>query len=183
MEYAEPMRLIYLIFFLLFSTQGLAAIYRWVDASGTVVFSDEERPGAELIELPASTTYSSPDVQPVTSLTENVEEVSSPVPDYQLSITSPAANESIWVNDGNVTVKLNLEPALSEERGDAIQLTLDGQKVGEPQATLTYQFSNLSRGSHEVVANVIDADGQTLISESIVFHLHRASKLNNTSAN
>tara|TARA_A100001391_G_scaffold41959_1_gene24173 strand:- start:2737 stop:3288 length:552 start_codon:yes stop_codon:yes gene_type:complete len=182
-EYAERMRVIYLIFFLLFSTQGLTAIYRWVDPSGTVVFSDEERPGAELIELPASTTYSSPDVEPVTSMNENVEQDTSPVPDYQLSITAPAANESIWVNDGDVTVTLSVEPALSQERGDGIQLFLDGQTVGEPQTTLTYQFSNLSRGSHELVAKLIDANGQELLSESIVFHLHRASKLNNSSAN
>lgn len=170
------MRIIYLIFLLLFSSQVLAAIYRWVEPDGTVVFSDEERPGAELIELPPSATYSPPEVQQI-SQTES-EKDSSPVPDYQISITAPAANESIWVNNGDVKVTLSIEPALNPDRGDAIQVYLDGQAVGEPQASTSYQFTNLSRGSHEITAKIISADDKELASDNIVFHLHRASKLN-----
>jgi hypothetical protein len=171
------MRVIYLIFLLLFSSQVLAAIYRWVEADGTVVFSDEERPGAELIELPPSATYSPPEVKQI-SQTES-ETDSSPVPpDYQISITAPAANESIWVNNGDVKVILSVEPALDVDRGDAIQVYLDGQTVGDPQATTSYQFTNLSRGSHEITAKIISADDKELASDNIVFHLHRASKLN-----
>ncbi len=178
MEYAEQMKVISLIFLLLFSSQGLTDIYRWVDSGGTVVYSDEERPGAELIELPSSatTTYSAPKIQSIT--TDEVTQDQPPVPDYKISITAPAANESIWVNNGDVKVTLSIEPALSLDRGDAVQLYIDGQTVGEPQATLNYQFNNLSRGSHEIKANIINASGSELASDSIVFHLHRASKLN-----
>ncbi|SFJ87004.1 DUF4124 domain-containing protein [Methylophaga sulfidovorans] len=170
------MRVIYLIFLLLFSSQVLSAIYRWVEPDGTVVFSDEEHPGAETIELPPSATYSPPEVQQV-SQTEP-EQDTSPAPDYQISITAPAANESIWVNNGDVKVTLSVEPALDVDRGDAIQVYLDGQTVGDPQATTSYQFTNLSRGSHEITAKIISADDKELASDNIVFHLHRASKLN-----
>lgn len=166
---------------LLFLLPVQAEIYRWVDESGNVVFSDESQPGAEKIELPPSMTYT-----PVESETDNIlklspdeEEVDLDVPDYEIRIVAPANDESIWVNNGDVTVSMIIEPELDAERGDKIVLELDGQPVAESLASTTFQLKNLSRGTHNLTASVVDSNGATLVrTGELIFHLHRASRLN-----
>lgn len=166
---------------MLFLLPVQAEIYRWVDESGNVVFSDESQPGAEKIELPPSMTYT-----PVESETDNIlklspdeEEVDLDVPDYEIRIVAPANDESIWVNNGDVTVSMIIEPELDAERGDKIVLELDGQPVAESLASTTFQLKNLSRGTHNLTAMVVDSNGMTLArTGELIFHLHRASRLN-----
>jgi hypothetical protein len=167
-----------------------AEIYRWVDDNGNVIFSDEPpHPQAETIELPASTTYT-PAVEPMLDDAVGEKPDSEPdadeamVPDYQLRIISPANDESVWVNNGNVTVSMIVEPALDEVRGDKILLQLDGEAVGAPQALTSFQLNNLSRGTYSLSAAVVDNNGEVLSgSEPVVFHLHRASVRNNPNLN
>jgi hypothetical protein len=177
---------------LFFVTSVQAGIYRSVDAEGNVVFTDEPSPGAEKIEISPSTVISSD--QGITSGDEETDEIlklspeSDPetieaeadvIPNYQIRIIAPADDESIWVNNGNVTVSMIVEPQLDPERGDLIVLNLDGADVGQAQPTTTFQLNNLSRGTHTVSATVVDSNGAALISsETITFHLHRASVLN-----
>jgi len=93
---------------------------------------------------------------------------------------APANDESIWVNNGDVTVSTIVEPSLDAERGDKILLQLDGEAVSEPRSSTTFQLNNLSRGTHTLNALVVDSSGATLTSTgSVTFHLHRASVQNN----
>lgn len=157
-----------------------ADIYRWVDEQGNVVFSDEPDPRAEKIELPASMTYT-PEPAVEEGLSEETAEAepAADVPDYQLRIIAPADDESLWANDGNVTVSVIIEPALDTERGDKLLFVLDGNFVGEPLMQTSVQLLNLDRGTHSVSAAVVDSDG-TVITDSapVTFHLHRTSVLN-----
>lgn len=180
---------------LIFILPAQAEIYRWVDDDGNVVFSDEPHANAEKIEVSPSTVYTpqeniedadedddilklSPDEPPT------VEEAQPAVPDYQLRIVAPANDESIWVNNGNVTVDMIVEPQLDAERGDLIELQLDGSQVATPQAGTTFQLNNLSRGTHNLSAHVIDSNGNRLTtSANVTFHLHRASVLNRPAQN
>jgi hypothetical protein len=173
---------------LLFLLPVHAEIYRWVDESGNVVFSDEPQPGAEKVDLPPATTYTPTEDEAVTDdilkLTpdENEEaQQQAEVPDYQIRIVAPTEDESIWVNNGDVTVSMIVEPALDTERGDKVLLQLDGEPVAEPRASTTFQLNNLSRGTHNLNAMVVDNNGTTLTSTgTVTFHLHRASIQNNT---
>jgi hypothetical protein len=180
----------YWLLLFLFLTPAQAEIYRWVDADGNVIYSDEPHPDAETVDLPEATVYT-----PVGAEQESEAEIlklspeqedDSSTPDiaYQLRIIAPANDESIWVNNGSVTVSLVLEPELNAERGDKILVTLDGEAVGEPQAATTIQLTNLNRGTHTLSASVVDANGATLTSSSNVsFHLHRTSVLNRNNTN
>lgn len=188
----QIMKYTWLLLFI-FIIPAQAQIYRWVDDNGNVVYSDEPHPQAETVDLPPSTTYTPVDAEAETDdilkLTppeadEAKAQQQSEVPNYQLRIIAPADDESIWVNNGNVTVSMIVEPELNSERGDLVQLQLDGNNVGEPQAATSFQLSNLSRGSHNVTAMVTDNSGVTLASSATVtFHLHRASKLNKPAQN
>jgi len=186
------MKLSWLVF-LLFLLPVQAEIYRWVDDSGNVVYSDEPHADAETIELPASTVYTpveeeselEPDILKLSPDEEVSAELTSPdVPNYQLRIISPANEESIWVNNGNVLVSMVVEPALNAERDDQIVIQLNGAQVGPAQATTSFQFDNLSRGTHTVSAMVVDKTGAALTnSASVTFHLHRTSILNKNTSN
>lgn len=185
----QIMRHTWLILFL-FILPAQAEIYRWVDENGNVVFSDESHPSAETIDLPDSTTYtppeeeSEPDILKLSPDEDDIAESGDAVPAYQLRIIAPAHDESIWVNNGNVTVSLLVEPQLDAERGDRIRLELDGTPVGDPQSGTSFQLNNISRGSHNVTAYVVDEAGGTLTSsDTITFHLHRASIQNNPPQN
>jgi hypothetical protein len=173
---------------LIFALPLQAEIYRWVDANGNVVFTDEPHPDAETIDLPPSTTYSpSPDEAAADDILklspdDNADAVET-LPDYEIRVVTPANDESIWVNNGNVSISLIVDPELDPERGDVVQLQLDDSNVGEPQALTAFQLNNLSRGTHTVSAQVLDASGAVLAtSEPVSFTLHRASKLNNPSS-
>lgn len=161
-----------------------AEIYRWVDAEGNVVYSDEPHADAETVDLPASTVYT-PVEEELDDLKlspdEDAAELTSPaIPNYQLRIITPADDESIWVNNGDVSVTMVVEPELNAERGDQIIVQLDGAQVGPAQSQTSFQFSNLSRGSHSLSAMVVDSTGAVLTNSSTVtFHLHRTSILNN----
>lgn len=179
-----------IVFFFITSVQ--AGIYRSVDAEGNVVFTDEPSPGAEKIEISPSTVISSD--QGITSGDEETDDIlklspegesqtfepeADAIPSYQIRIIAPADDESIWVNNGNVSVSMIVEPQLDAERGDLIVLNLDGAAVGQAQPTTTFQLNNLSRGTHTVSATVVDRSGSALTSsETVTFHLHRASVLN-----
>lgn len=182
---------------LVFIASAQAGIYRSVDAEGNVVFTDEPSPGAEQIEISPSTVISSD--QGITSGDEEADDILklSPegesqtfepevdaIPAYQIRIIAPANDESIWVNNGNVTVSMIVEPQLDAERGDLIMLNVDGVDVGEAQPTTSFQLTNLSRGTHTVSATIVDTNGLALTSsETITFHLHRASVLNKPAQN
>jgi hypothetical protein len=173
-------------------TSVQAGIYRSVDAEGNVVFTDEPSPGAEKIEISPSTVISSD--QGITSGDEETDDIlklspegesqtfepeADAIPSYQIRIIAPADDESIWVNNGNVSVSMIVEPQLDAERGDLIVLNLDGADVGPAQPTTTFQLNNLSRGTHTVSATVVDRSGSALTSsETVTFHLHRTSVLN-----
>lgn len=172
-----------------------ADIYRWVDDSGNVVFSDEPHADAEKIEVSPSTVYTPQeniqqpdDEQEILKLSPDGEDATSEsqpsIPAYQLRIISPSDDESIWVNNGNVSVSIIVEPQLDPERGDLIQLQLDGENTGAPQASTSFQLSNISRGSHNITAMVTDNTGATMASSpTVTFHLHRTSIINNPNSN
>lgn len=178
----------WLIFVFALSVPAIAEVYRSVDENGNTVFSDQPFGNAERIDLPEASTYS-PVVVPVEESADDAEAAENtsseddnklPAPDYQLQIASPQDDEAIRVNDGNLTVNIQIRPALSQKRGDLIQLRMDGRPYGEPRAGLSFNLPNLDRGTHTLSAVVMNANGEELAqSATIKFHLQRNSILLN----
>ncbi len=132
---------------------------------------------AKLIELKELATYTpTPIPTKIDVITEDIIELEqglTPPPNYKISITSPEQNESIWDRGGTVIIAVNISPALNSERADLIVFKLDGQRVGEPQSRTSFTLTNIDRGSHIVVASVVDKVGKVMKnSKSIVFHIH-----------
>lgn len=171
------------LFFLLLLTFNVnAVIYRSVDDAGNIVYGDQPVKDGEEIELNVAPSYSAPELPAIEALDTIEQEQNSELaePNYRISITSPEYDQSVWDNAGTVTVDVMIQPELSQERGDLIQFQLDGQKVGDAQSSTSFTLTNIDRGSHIVVASVIDKTGKVLKrSRSVLFHLHRRSLINN----
>ena len=176
----------YLCFLLMFFMLPVTAeVYRWVDENGNTVFSDQPSANAKQIELPEPSTYS-PVVIPAETQADSeqtdadAEEEMPAAPNYQLQIASPQDDEALRVNDGNLTVNIQIRPALSQQRGDMIQLRMDGRPYGQPRAGLSFNLANVDRGTHTLSAVVMNANGEELAqSATIKFHLQRNSILLN----
>jgi hypothetical protein len=159
---------------LLWSVSGAAEteLYKWVDKDGTVHFSDKPEAGAEKIMVKDVTTIPADKPQ---SAAANPK--ASEVRHYEITFTSPKADEEIRDNTGNINVNVQLNPALNA--GDTIQFSMDGQPKGEPGPGTELSLTNLDRGTHTVQVTVLGQGGKPLGSASTTFSVHRFSALNN----
>lgn len=161
---------------MLWAVSGAAEteLYKWVDKDGTVHFSDQPTAGAEKIKVK--------DVDTIPALKSPPAGPESPpaaVTHYEITFTSPKAEETIRDNAGNVNVSVNLTPPLNDKSGDTLQFSVDGQPQGDSGMATQLTLTNLDRGTHTVQATVLDGANRPLTSARVTFYLQRFSALNN----
>ena len=158
---------------LLTSLPALAGVYTYLDADGNRVFTDKPRSAnAQRVELaptnsaslPAPAAPAAPPARPAALL-----------PAYQLlRITLPEPDATIRANDGNLLVTLESDPGLQD--GHRYRLLLDGQPLGEPGRSPVFALDNLDRGTHQLAAEIVDAEGRIVErTPSQPFHLRRTT--------
>jgi Domain of unknown function (DUF4124) len=151
----------------LVASQGWAQIYKSTDADGNVVFSDTPADSSsEQVQLhQTNTTPPPPTVQPdKPPSTEQPVTVEATVP--QATITTPANETTIPMGGGNFSVSAQVEPGLGQNQ--FLRLLLDGEAQGEAGTSGTWNLSNVFRGAHDLVVEVVDANGSTLSSSAPV---------------
>jgi hypothetical protein len=172
------MRSIIAFFALSLALNASAAVYKWVQPDGSVIYSDRApQENTAPTELPSLQQIKMPPPPPQNTDTTSANSASgAQATQYsKLEIVSPANNSAFRNNAGQVTVKLDLQPALQGD--DAISLTLDGREVGQTRAT-SLTLKNVNRGTHNLGAAIKDSQGATLISASpVTFTLQRTSVL------
>ncbi len=75
-------------------------------------------------------------------------------------IVSPADNAAIPMGPGNFALQAAWNPRLTS--GETLQLLLDGEPVGAPQQTASWQLSNVYRGEHRLQLVRLDENGAQL---------------------
>lgn len=153
-----------------------AAIYRWVDADGTVTYSDRPQPGSEQLKLTPLQTFSPP---PVPNDTASVPKQTRQFKDYEeFAILAPRNGATFRNNGGNIDVQLELEPALrSTHRVDII---LNGLSLGDTGRTMSLTLNNVDRGTHRLQAMIMDESGNELArTDTVTFYLHRTTAFHN----
>jgi hypothetical protein len=149
-------------------------VYKYLDKDGNPVYTDQPKPGAERVDLPEPSTYTPPKLPPITPTADKDKDETGAVYN-SLNISSPKNGETIWDNTGNVMVVYAVEPALKRKRGNRMVVLVDGQAL-EPLENTKVQLENVDRGTHNLKARIIDAEGEVLIeSGETTFHLHRQS--------
>jgi hypothetical protein len=92
-----------------------------------------------------------------------------------LAIASPASEETVRSNDGDVRVEIVVIPDL--EPGQRIALLLDGEVVAR-QPSGSFELTALDRGAHTLQAQLVDRAGTVLAaSDPVTFYMWRASAL------
>ena len=146
-------------------------IFRSVDEHGNVTFTDAPPEGrdAEAVRIGPTNTVPGPQrVQPPAEPPA----ASQPVFEgYQrLAIVSPRSNATVRTPEGAISVEVALEPAL--QAGHRLEI-LDN---GEPLSGTALR--DPERGSHVLVARVLDQQGKELKrSSAVTVHVHRTSRL------
>ncbi|HKE97225.1 MAG TPA: hypothetical protein VKB34_23140 [Povalibacter sp.] len=90
-------------------------------------------------------------------------------------IWKPASEESIINTGGQVTVNVRIDPSL--QMGHSIYLYLDGRPLnGFPSDTTSFNLTDVSRGTHSVMAAVVDSVGTRLQeTASVTFFVRQES--------
>jgi hypothetical protein len=161
----------------LLATTAQAEVYKSINASGEVIYSDVPSRGAKPVQMPELPTYT-PAPLPVAQ--PSAAPAQQPVNDTYsaFSLAKPSTDETIRSNAGIVNVSVSLEPALQIEAGHRIQFFLDNKPQGKPVARLSASFRNVDRGTHTVAASVIDEAGESIIDAApVTIHILRASLL------
>ena len=163
----------FIILLLIFSATAHAELYKKVDEQGNVTYSDVPSGTAKPVQPPGLTTYGTPAQHKQTGK-KSADTPKPATTNYTTAvIASPANDEALRDNNGNLTVKINLEPQLDIQAGNKLVLLLD-QKSAAVAQTPEIALKDVERGAHALKAQVIDATGRVLKeSAEINFQMHR----------
>ena len=157
---------------------GESRIYRTVDEDGNVIFTDipprDDDESAEQIVVETPNSFAVEEAIPSSDawiVETDDEETEAPFRYTALEIVSPADDEPIRENMGNITVVTNVSPRL--QSGHVVRLLMDGSVAQEgPQGT--FSLANVDRGTHTIAVEIADETGNVLIrSSDSTFHMLR----------
>jgi hypothetical protein len=94
----------------------------------------------------------------------------------QIAILSPAQQDTIHDNSGNMVVKVKVEPPIDPRKGTLIRILLDSKPAAPDSQGLSFTLEGVERGEHQLQALLIDPKGQTTaVSGTINFTMWQAS--------
>ena len=167
------MRIVLILAGLLMSlAAGSQEIYRWVDKDGVVHYADQPgAPDAKRVEIANSNEYpATPAESPDTT---GYNQPPASIPYTSLTITQPAEDEVFFGADASITAAAELGGELESDH--TLAFFLDGNRV-PAEGGGPVQLTNLDRGTHFLRAEVLDQNGQLLISSpQISFHVRMPS--------
>lgn len=150
-------------------------LWTWKDANGVTQFSDRPVPGAKRVELAGVSSPAASPAAPTATAGEPAARVAVPAPvQYRaLEFSSPQNEESFFGADTTVAVQLRSEPEIAT--GHRVVVYLDGREVGEGYE---HTLSELSRGTHSLMAVIIDDQGnERMRSAPRVFHIKQPTTI------
>lgn len=137
----------------------LADVYKTVDKDGRVIYTDTpDSDKAEKVELRELNTVPGPPPLPVStpvgSFTSRPASIS-----YKVEIISPRSEATIPVGQRDLAIALTLNSPLKP--GHLLVYFINGELLEETTMT-NIIVKDIPRGTHKLVAEVIDASGQSL---------------------
>ena len=148
-----------------------AEIYRYTDARGNTVYTNQPPQGvaSESVQLAPTNTVATP--KPTGSL-QPPTDAAVPAGYSRVEIVGvPDDAEAVRSNAGDLSVGVELQPALHD--GDQLQLLLDGQPVAPAGAQTRFALRNLDRGTHSLQAVVLREGAPLQSSASVSFTVQR----------
>lgn len=162
-----------------------AAIYQTIDNSGNTVYSDQpigqnaqridmgSKQNPAILNTSPDTTSSQPPATIAPAETAHT---------YTVFTIDTPKDLDTFQNSRSIPVEIKIDPAL--QKGDSIQLILDGKPWGSTQNSPHLSLDQADRGTHQLSAVILDSN-QRIIKQSntITIYNHLASKLSNHPGN
>ena len=135
-------------------------VYKVTDADGTVTFTDTPPLSGDGTAEEHSIKAPNSAKPPPTTLAPAAPAAVKEPPRYNTQIVTPTDNATIPMGPGNFAVQAAWNPSLAS--GETLQLLLDGEPVGAPQQTASWQLTNVYRGEHRLQVVRLDESGAQL---------------------
>jgi Domain of unknown function (DUF4124) len=159
-----------------------APAWRWVDADGTVHYSDRPVPGAQQVDLAGAQGFGAQNSARALQAPSAAGEPATAGQPYQVEIVSPAEQETLWNIGTALPVQVRFQPAL--QPGHRYDLLFDGQRRNVNTANPRTTVPDVYRGTHTVQVVVIDSAGTEVTrSPARTFFVQQTSVLNPNRAN
>ena len=136
-----------------------AGLYKGLDEEGNVIYSDKPFENSQKFTPPAITVVDAPKVAPKKE--EVIEEEISETTYTKFNITAPKNDQTIW-NVPDLTVALQLTPALDTAAGHTTWLLMDGKPLVKKSRSLLLQIGRADRGQHTLQAQVRNKKGKII---------------------
>ncbi|WP_311968615.1 DUF4124 domain-containing protein [Pseudomonas baltica] len=152
-----------LLCLLLTVASGVSAeVYTYTDAQGNQVFTDQPRKNAKRVPLPPSNNLNQTPLTVKKSPATPAKKAPLKVVTHydMLRILAPEPDGTVNQSSGELVVTVTSDPALYE--GDQYQILLDGNPVGSPGTSPVIMIKPVDRGLHQLAAQIIDSDGETV---------------------
>lgn len=159
---------------LLILPASAAEIYRYTDAKGNTVFTNQPpvEVDSQAVTLPPANTLPSPESDAYPTSSDNTEPAR--VAYRQLELTGLPEADAIRANNGSFSVQVAIDPQLAP--GHQLRLLLDGQPYGEAGTSTGFQLLNVDRGSHTLAVEVISGERSIQRSSPATIHVQRVSR-------
>ncbi|WP_443190192.1 DUF4124 domain-containing protein [Pseudomonas indica] len=149
-----------------------AQIYKYTDANGNVVYTNQPPEGVQAEEVDVKAPNTVEMSAPPPSLPSQADQQPAAGNPYSvLELTGIPDDEAMRANNGTFSVGVALEPRL--QRGHLLRLVLDGQPYGQPTNVPQLQLVNIDRGEHSLVVEVLSGDRVVQRSDAKTFAVQR----------
>lgn len=150
---------VFLLLLLSLAPWVVADVYKTVDKNGRVIYTDKPKSdNAQKVELREINTV--PGAQPLPESTPVESFQSQPAAmSYQIEIISPRNELIIPVGQRDLAIAIKVEPELQPDH--LLVYFMDGELLEETSMT-NIIVKDVPRGSHNLVVEAIDANGQSL---------------------
>ena len=146
-----------------------AGLYKGLDEEGNVVYSDKPFTDSQVFTPPPLTVVDAPKVQPKEAIVEEEKAVETKYTAF--SISAPTSQQVIW-NEPDLTVTMQLKPALSTAEGHNIWLLMDGKPLVKNSQSLSLQIGRADRGEHQIQGQVRNKKGKIIKrTQSVTIHI------------
>ncbi|WP_137886332.1 DUF4124 domain-containing protein [Pseudomonas sp. 2FE] len=167
------MRLTLTCLLLALALPAAAQIYKYTDANGNTVYTNQPPDGApsETVKLPPTNSV---EMQAPSASTADTANTQAPKAAYSLlQLTDLPSEEALRANNGTFSVGVQLQPRLSP--GHRLRLLLDGKPYGQASNLPRLQLSNIPRGEHSLAVEVLSGEQSLQQSATATFTVQRVN--------
>lgn len=115
----------------------------------------------------------------ISSQTANGESASrpSPVVKYRVTLANLHDGESVWNDNRELTLDIQVQPALAVGRGHRLIVDMDGKPATGELTDGQVVLKGIDRGAHEIQARIVNRRGATLATSDRITIYHRQHHL------